>query len=299
MTMPISRSNQRDQIRLCVVLTCFNRKEKTLACFRALACNQQADAIELAAVVVDDGSTDGTSEALTSEFPWVQVVRSSGSLYWSRGMHQALQVAMQSDYDFYLWLNDDTMLYADALARLLACEAALRAQSSGPIIVVGSTVDEHTGVLTYGGEVRVSTIRKMRFARITPSDAAQPCESMNGNTVLISRQAARIVGNVEPAFEHAMGDTDYALRANKLGVGVWAAPGVHGTCSGNAATGTYMDTALPLRRRWQLMQSRKGLPWRSWLILTRRHAGVAWPLYFAWPYLSLLLGGYRSKTKTQ
>lgn len=285
--------------RLAVLMTCFNRKNKTMECLQALTNSARYPQLEVDAVLVDDGSTDGTMQAVQAKFPWVQVVRSSGNLYWARGMHQALQIAMQSDYDFYLWLNDDTMLYADALSRLLACEAALRTQSNGPIIVVGSTVDEHTGALTYGGEVRVSTLRKMRFARIKPSDAAQPCESMNGNTVLISRDAARIVGNVEPAFEHAMGDTDYALRANKLGVGVWAAPGVHGTCSGNAATGTYMDTALPLRRRWQLMQSRKGLPWRSWLILTRRHAGVAWPLYFAWPYLSLLLGGYRSKTKTQ
>lgn len=34
---------------------------------------------------------------------------------------------------------------------------------------------------------------------------------------------------------------------------------------------------------------RKGLPWRSWLIFTRRHTGVMWPLYFAWPYAKLLV----------
>ena len=103
MTKGISFLARPHQIRLCVVLTCFNRKEKTLACFKALASNQLGDSLELAAVVVDDGSTDGTAEALVAEFPWVQVVRSPGNLYWARGMHQAVQVAMQSDYDFYLW----------------------------------------------------------------------------------------------------------------------------------------------------------------------------------------------------
>jgi len=190
-------------------------------------------------------------------------------------------------------------LYADALSRLLDCEAVLGRKGNSPVIVVGSTVDENTGLVTYGGELRVSRIRKMRFKRIKPSDVAQTCESMNGNTVLISRNALQIVGNVEAAFEHAMGDTDYALRANKSGVGVWVAPGVHGTCSGNSVAGTYMDDSLALGRRWRLMMSRKGLPWRSWLILTRRHAGLAWPLYFVWPYLSLLLGQYRSIAKPQ
>ncbi len=252
--------------------------------------NHLAENMALSAVLVDDGSTDGTEDALAVEFPWVQVVRTSGNLFWTRGMHQGMKVAMQSDDDFYLWLNDDTLLYADAISRLLATEATLLQQHGKPIIVVGSTVDEHTGILTYGGQIRDSSLRKMRFVPIQPNDKAQPCESMNGNIVLLSRQAIRTVGNLDPAFAHAMGDTDYALRANQQGVGVWVAPGFYGTCSGNAITGTYLDASLSMSCRWKLIMSRKGLPWRSWLLLTRRHAGPAWPLYFAWPYMRLVAG---------
>ena len=293
MTIETSSLPPTRHTRLCIVLTCFNRKEKTLACFKALSASTLPAHLTLSAVVVDDGSTDGTTKALSEEFPWVEVVRGEGNLFWARGMHQALRVAMQSDFDFYLWLNDDTMLFDDTISRLIACEALLRKKNDKPVIVVGSTVDELSGVLTYGGEVRISELRKMRFTKVTPSDAPQSCQSMNGNTVLVSRDAAHAVGNIDSAFEHAMGDTDYALRANRLGVGVWVAPGVHGTCSGNALTGTYMDANLPLGRRWKLMMSRKGLPWRSWLVLTKRHAGPIWPLFFAWPYMSLLTGLYR------
>ena len=294
MNTPETSTHRSMQARLCVLLTCFNRKEKTLACFRALSACSLPQGVTLFAVLVDDGSTDGTPEALSAEFPWVQIVHGGGNLYWCRGMYQAFEVAMQADYDYYFWLNDDTMLQTDALQRLLKAEQQLSNQDATPVVVVGSTVDEHTGILTYGGEVRTSAIKRTRFARLQPSDVAQRCDSMNGNIVLLSKEAVRIVGNLDPAFEHAMGDTDYALRAVQLGVQVWTAPGIHGTCSGNPPTGTYMDTGLSLRQRWKLMLGRKGLPWRSWLVLTRRHTGVLWPMYFVWPYVSLWVGRYRA-----
>ncbi|MDZ7891342.1 MAG: glycosyltransferase family 2 protein [Rhodoferax sp.] len=292
---PQTNIKQNGKIRLCILLTYFNRKDKTIECFNKVRANSLPENTEVTAVVVDDGSTDGTADALHSQHPWINIARAAGNLYWCKGMHQAFDIARKSDPDFYVWLNDDTMLQPDALARLLATERELRAAAGQAVVVVGSTVDEKTGLLTYGGSRRLSALKRMRFARIQPSDKAQQCDAMNGNLVLVSKEAANIVGNLDPTFEHAMGDTDYALRANKLGVQVWVAPGVYGTCSNNSIEGTYMDESLPFTRRWQLMMHRKGLPWRSWLALTSRHAGPAWPLYFCWPYLSLTLGLYKKK----
>jgi GT2 family glycosyltransferase len=280
------------RVRLCIILTCFNRKEKTLACFRAVSANANPNVLDIAAVVVDDGSTDGTGQALLADFPWVQVVNGGGNLYWCRGMHMAFEVAARGDYDYYLWLNDDTMLAPNAIQRLLACAEALRSTNDHPFIVVGSTVDALTGAISYGGEVRASTIKRTSFLRVQPTTFPQRCDSMNGNVVLVPRTSAEIVGNVDPRFEHAMGDTDYALRAKKLGVSTWVGPGVYGTCSDNPRGGTFRDASLPMATRWALMMNRKGLPWRSWLVLTRRHMGPLWILYFLSPYVSLLSGRY-------
>lgn len=277
--------------RMAVVMTSFNRREKTMECLAALCASQHIGRVELNAVMTDDGSTDGTAEAVSKAYPWVRVVHGDGSLFWCRGMHRAFGVALQHDFDYYLWLNDDTTLYPDALSKLFDCAAVQREKIGKPVIVVGSTVDEQSGKLTYGGERRAAWWRRTSFIKVQPSDAAQPCESMNGNVVLIPAETARLVGNLDPAFEHAMGDTDYALRANKLGVGVWVAPGVHGTCGHNAVTNTFMDPDLTLSKRWHQMLGRKGLPWRSWWVLTRRHAGPFWPVYFLWPYIRTVLNG--------
>jgi GT2 family glycosyltransferase len=281
---------QTTKIRLVVLLTCFNRREKTLECLRALASCTGLEAVQLRAVLVDDGSTDGTSQAVSAEFPWVEVVVCEGGLFWCRGMNVAFNKALGTGFDFYLWLNDDTTLEPDAVARMLACSSELKQRIQNPAIVVGNTLDPTTGAHTYGGERRLSRSNQFKFERVAPPESPQQCDTFTGNIVLISAEVASRVGNLDPGFEHAMGDTDYGLRARKLGVELWIAPGSHGTCSHNPVSNTYMDASLPLSERWKRMLHRKGLPWRSWLIFTRRHTGVMWPLYFAWPYLKLILG---------
>lgn len=283
--------------RVAVIMTSHNRREKTVACLQALSASQGLGHVELNAVLADDGSADGTAEAVSQAYPWVRVVHGDGSLFWCRGMHLAFEAALQHGFDYYLWLNDDTMLYADAVYRLLDCAVTQRARTGKPVIAVGSTVDEDTGKPTYGGERRASWLRRTHFVMVQPSDQAQPCDSMDGNIVLIPAEAARLVGNIDPVFEHAMGDTDYGLRALKLGVGIWVAPGVHGTCGHNAASNTYMDPALPLAKRWRLMLGRKGLPWRSWWVITRRHTGIFWPVFFLWPYVRVVLSGVMNSIK--
>ena len=276
-------------VGVCALLTCFNRRDTTLACLRALAASTGLAHGALHAVLVDDGSSDGTAQAVRAEFPWVEVVVSDGSLFWCRGMHLAFETAMRQGFDHYLWLNDDTTLRSDALAGLLACEALLRQRTEAPIIVVGSTVDAATGAHNYGGERQPSRIVRFRVERVSPSSAPQRCDTITGNIVLIPARVAQRVGNLDPAFEHAMGDTDYGLRARRHGVELWVAPHFHGECASNPMAGTFTDRSLPLKVRWKRMLDRKGLPWKSWLVFTRRHMGVMWPLYFAWPYAKLVV----------
>jgi GT2 family glycosyltransferase len=108
--------------------------------------------------------------------------------------------------------------------------------------------------------------------------------------VLVNARAYGKVGNLDAAFEHGMGDTDYGFRAGYAGVPIWLAPATCGTCSPNGAQGSYFDASLPWRTRWALFVGRKGMPPASWLRFTRRHAGFSWPLYFLLPYASFWFG---------
>ena len=245
--------------------------------------------MEIQAVLVDDASNDGTADAVSAKFAWVEVFRTSGDLFWARGMAQAQALARKYRPDFYLWINDDTHVVPDALQRLLASYQV--AASANPIIVVGSTIDQKTKACTYGGLYAPHRYKIFNFRRLIGHTVETECDAMNGNFVLVPSAIVETIGGIDPIFAHGMGDIDYAMRAREAGFKVISAPGWHGYCSNNSAQGTYSDTTLPLLVRWKKMLSRKGLPVKSWLTLTSRHGGLFWPIYFLWPYARFWCAG--------
>lgn len=95
--------------------------------------------------LTDDGCTDGTPEAVRQQFPQVHIIHGDGNLFWNRGMYTAWQEAAKKDYDFYLWLNDDTFVYPDMLSALLHASQ----QKENKAIIVGPTQSaDHKKLLT-------------------------------------------------------------------------------------------------------------------------------------------------------
>lgn len=277
--------------RIGVLMTSFNRREYTLRALRGVFAQREIGTLELTVFLVDDASTDGTEEGVRAEFPEVRVLRGDGSLYWNRGMRVAFAAAMQEGFDAYLLLNDDTMLSQDAVQRLVG-EYDAQARAGVTSIVVGSTRSAETGELSYGGmRVRRHGLT-VAFEEIAPdAEDATPCETMNGNIVLIPAAVAEEVGNLEERFHHHFGDLDYGLRARRAGFAVVIAAGYLGECGNNSTSGTWRDTALPLRTRWKKLQSPKGQPFAEWLLFTHRHYGWRW-LYYAWsPYVKTIASG--------
>jgi GT2 family glycosyltransferase len=265
------------ETRIAVLMTCHNRREKTLACLHRLFGQKGLEAA-LEVFLVDDGCSDGTAAAVVERFPAVRVLPGTGQLYWGGGMQQAFAAALAADFDHYLWLNDDTLLDTDALARLLAV-AGNRAEGAG--IVVGALSAPEGATVTYGGVRRRRFWQPLVFDLLPGSASLQRCDTFNGNCVLIADVVARRVGNIEGAFTHGLGDFDYGLRAAGAGFASWVAPGFVGVCARNRLEGSCRDARLPLVDRLQLAHRPTGLPpVKEWLLFARRHAGPCWPLYW-------------------
>jgi GT2 family glycosyltransferase len=175
----------------------------------------------------------------------------------------------------------------DALERLLATDAALCAERQPPSLVVGATRDPQSGDTTYGGYRRTSRLRRMAFAQVVPTHEPQRCDTMNGNVVLIPKSIYSVLGNVDATFTQAMGDIDYGLRARSAGCQIFLAAGHVGTCSENSRAGTYRDETLSAAERLRLAASQKGLPFREWAVLCRRHGGPLWPVLALSPYIRM------------
>jgi GT2 family glycosyltransferase/glycosyltransferase involved in cell wall biosynthesis len=277
---------------IAVLLTCHNRREYTLACLESIHRNA-IDGVTVDVHLVDDGSSDGTAEAVAQAYPDVEIALGSGKLYWGGGMRLSFTRAVPARPDYVLWLNEDVVLDDDALERLLATHAALSAERQPLSLVVGATRDPQSGATTYGGLRRSSRFRRMAFTLLDPTDEPQPCDTMNGNVVLIPRAVYSILGNVDATFTHAMGDIDYGLRARSAGCQVFLAAGHVGTCSENARAETYRDATLTRIERLRLAASPKGLPFREWAVLCRRHGGPLWPALALSPYVRMAIGRAR------
>ena len=66
---------------IAVLMTCHNRKDKTLASIDSLFQQKMPADFRLEVYLVDDASTDGTAEAVTQKYPEVKVVEGNGSLF--------------------------------------------------------------------------------------------------------------------------------------------------------------------------------------------------------------------------
>jgi GT2 family glycosyltransferase len=291
----IHHQNLMETCTLAVLITCYNRKQNTLSCLAALLNQQLPTIVSLTVYLVDDGSTDGTATVVQQEYPQVKILQGNGQLFWSGGMRLAFTEAMQQDYDFYLWLNDDTVLNPDAVNRLLSTIALLQEQETKPAIVAGSTYDAKSGARTYGGVRAGKWWHPIQFQPIEPGTAPQQCYTMNGNCVLISRSVVQRVGNLDPTFHHYLGDYDYGLRARKHGCSVWLAPGFVGTCAANPAYECQVYSKVTRKQIKQLTQP-KGLSlggvilysFQEWFVFTKRYGGTFWLVFWLLPYRRLI-----------
>lgn len=265
-------------MKIAALLTCFNRKDKTLCCLRSLA-TQQPERDGLNYVVVDDGSSDGTGEAVKREFPDARLIRGDGSLFWCGGMRLAWAHAAEDDPDYYLMVNDDTLLNPDALDALLR----IAPDPDAKVIAVAAICDPATGEATYGGQLHGSGL-------IVPDGAVHACDTLNGNAVLVTRAVFRAIGMLHGAYSHAMGDLDYGNLARRKGIPIFLSGRYLGTCPRNSSDNTWMDRSLGRADRLRRLRSKKGLPFVEWMTFNRRNSGWLWPYKTISPYVRVLLG---------
>jgi GT2 family glycosyltransferase len=292
---------------LAILMTCYNRRETTLRCLERLYAQKLPDGVSFSVFLVDDGCSDGTGVVVKAAHPDIQVIQGTGDLFWCNGMRLAWDHAAKEDPDFYLWLNDDVELLEGAIQRLLSCwlsvvggapdgrssaasnqSSVLRAPSSDDlskaVIVVGSTCDPVTGAHTYGGQRRHGK-HPAKLEPVPPQDVPVECDTFQGNVVLVPRSVYQKIGNMH-SFGHAMGDTDYGLRAKRAGCRVVVAPGFAGACGKNRQGDL---SQVGFRKSWKVLMRR--LPPADYLRFLKEHVGLRWLLYWWRPYMNLILSG--------
>ncbi len=251
--------------KIAVLLTCFNRKDKTLHCLSDLYSQEGANEVyTLDVYLTDDGSTDGTAEAVMDKFPDIRVINGTGDLFWTRGMILAWETAVKTNkYDYFLWLNDDTSLFPNALAELLIC-----IDKENACLVCGAFKSRKDEKFTYG-------LMKRNGEKIFPNGEVQHGAIINGNAVLVNYKAFELVGMLDASFPHAIGDHDYSLRLKKSGGSVLTTRSYIGYCERNKRLPKWCYAETPLAERLKTLYSPLGYAHPTYFFLYEfRHFGL-------------------------
>jgi GT2 family glycosyltransferase len=208
---------QQELIRAALVIPVHNRRETTLLALRSLS-RIDRSGLEVKIFVVDDGSTDGTADAIAEKFPEVEIIYGDGNLHYAAGTNRGIEAALKWHPNYIVTMNDDAVFHDQFLRRLI--DTAEKNNRS----VVGSLLllwDEPHRVFQVGQKWNA-----LRGGWIIPEDltafkvASEPfeVECIVGNCVLFPIEAIRECGLMDEAnFPHGWGDAQYLTRMRKAG----------------------------------------------------------------------------------
>ena len=208
-----------------------NRRETTLRFLDAMA-SQTHGALRV--VVVDANSSDGTVAAIRRQHPQVTVVAADDRDFWAGATNRSARRALAAGTDYVLTINDDAVVPADYVERMVAL-----AQRHG-CSILGSRIDllaEPGRIWALGTRTDWGTDRFLRLShhdelasQLDPALAAAevlPAEAMPGNGVLIRREVFGRVGLYDARWlPHYHADSEWVMRAVRRGVEARVTPGV-------------------------------------------------------------------------
>ena len=256
-------------IKVAVLITCFNRKDKTLECIKRLYKQDCLDKIELSIFIVDGGSSDGTPDLIKNKYPDVHVDVQNG-LFWAGGMRKAWKNALSSQNFDFLWLvNDDTFIYDNCLALLLEAHKYSVDKYGKGGIYSGCTKDPKTGMLTYGGK-KLRNPSRIKGDLMAPNGKYQECDLCNGNILLIANEVFKAIGGLSNLFTHGIADWEYSIRAKKNGYPVLLVPDYLGECERDHGN-TWLSQSSSLHERLKYLHSPKGLSYNEFMAFIKTY----------------------------
>ncbi len=198
-----------------IILITWNGRQHIMAALAAVAA--QLDRGELAGqivvTVVDNGSVDGTSAAVMSQYPKVRLISLHSNLGFTGGIAAAARTSVAT---YLIFLNNDAVPEPGWLEALVGAQKA----ASTDVVAVGGKIVDLTatrvdfigGVLTFDGHAFQTGFRKKLGSVEEPADGEEILFACGGN-MIVRRKEYLDLGGFDDDYFAYLEDVDFGWRA--------------------------------------------------------------------------------------
>jgi GT2 family glycosyltransferase len=202
-----------------VIIPVYNRIGYTRSCLRSL---REQTISDFKIIVIDDGSTDGTSNMIVAEFPDVVLLRGDGNLWWTRSINLGVEYAIAHGAEYVITLNDDIVLSDNFLEKML-----FHATENPKALLGGIEIDSISKQMAFGGKVldwklaRYSNV--LDKLKVEDRIGLHEVNLLPGRALLIPADVFRNIGLFDQKhFPQTIADIDFTYRAHSAGYKIFS-----------------------------------------------------------------------------
>lgn len=210
-----------------LVIPIYNRLEVTKKGLHYLCASidhyrlNASSALEVRIIIVDDGSTDGSSEWIATHHPDITILRGDGGLWWTGAVNLAIKHALETcpDTAAIVLQNDDVVVEHDWFINLM--NAAMNHPDS--LIGCATSTLHNKDAIVYGGRKLHPWFATEKMLNVGsskrgfPKGYVVPSFDLYGRGLYIPVRIFKEIGLFnQEQFRHR-GDMDIPLRAKKVG----------------------------------------------------------------------------------
>lgn len=209
-------------LSLGILIPVFNNLAYTQKCLKNLVRIIHSFKLDfkMEIILIDDGSTDGTSQWVSNNFRDVHLLKGDGNLWWSGGINMGAKFAKENLglSHVLLWNND--ILIEEAYFKNLASII-----DQNPSVLIGSKIyaDMEEGIVwSFGGKFNPKSGKKSMIGFFEKDGASlmAPIEAdwLTGMGTVVPLSIVDEIGYWDAEnFPQYHGDTDFTFRAKKKG----------------------------------------------------------------------------------
>ena len=206
-----------DHPKVSIIVLNWNGKEDTLKCLESVL---QIDYPNFELITVDNGSSDGSANAIRLRFPEVIVLETGTNLGYAGGNNLGIRYARRNGADWILLLNNDIIVDAQLLREFFS---ALTLVPKGRIFSGKIYYFSQPNMIWYAGGKRINRQANFKHVGQLSIDNGQDFSSIvetdyaSGCVFFVNTDVFNKIGLFDEKLYLTYEETDFCYRARRAG----------------------------------------------------------------------------------